>query len=94
MQAMLIVAAIVSTMFVGGSAPMWVGRFENSGKPPAPWRPVKLSSERPTTYRVAYVAGKPAIEAIAPMSNPNMKLFAMPMMMSRISRLCRTRSWK
>lgn len=64
MQAILIVAAIASTILVGSSAPTWVGRFENPGKPPAPWRAVKLSSERPTTYRVAYVAGKPAVEAI------------------------------
>ena len=75
-QAMLIVAAIVSTMLVGSSAPMWVGRFENPGKPPAPWRPVKLSSERPTTYRVAYVAGKPAIEAIV---DSSMSLLARPL---------------
>lgn len=37
--------------------------LRESGKPPAPRQAVKFSGERPTTYRVAYVAGKLAIEA-------------------------------
>ena len=63
MHASSIVAAVVSTV-IGLSATAWVGRFENPGTPPTPWRAVKFSGERPTTYRVAYVAGKPAVEAI------------------------------
>ena len=75
-QATLIVTAIASTMLVGSSAPLWVGRFENPGKPPPPWHSVKYASERPTTYRVAYVAGKPAIEAIV---DGSMSLLARPL---------------
>lgn len=75
MQAKSIVSAIVSAI-IGASAPAWVGRFENPGKPPAPWKAVKFSGERPTTYRVAYVAGKPAIEAIV---DDSMSLLVRPL---------------
>ena len=76
MQVITIVASVVSAMLIGASAPTWVGRFEKPGAPPAPWRPVKLSSERPTTYRVAFVAGKPAVEAIV---DDSMSLLVRPL---------------
>jgi hypothetical protein len=63
MQAGSVVSALVSAI-IGLSATAWVGRFEDLGKPPAPWRTVKYSGERPTIYRVANVAGRPAVEAI------------------------------
>jgi len=75
-QAILMVAAVASAMMVGSSGPFWVGRFENPGKPPAPWHSVKYLNERPTTYRVAYVAGKPAIEAVV---DGSMSLLARPL---------------
>jgi len=76
MQITAIVSAIVPSILIGVSAPTWVGRFEKPGAPPAPWRSVKLSSERPTNYRVAYVAGKPAVEAIV---DDSMSLLARPL---------------
>ena len=75
MKSRSIVSAIVSAV-VGVSAPAWVGRFVNPGEPPAPWQAVKYSGERPTTYRVAYVAGKPAIEAIV---DDSMSLLVRPL---------------
>lgn len=60
---------------VGSSPPIWVGRFLSPGPPPSPWQMVKLSSERPTRYRVAVVAGKVALEASVDRS---MSLMARP----------------
>lgn len=57
------------------AAPTWIGRFTAVGSPPAPWHVVKLSSQRPTAYRVANVAGRPAIEATVDRS---MALLARP----------------
>lgn len=74
MQMRSIVSAIVSAT-MGLSATAWVGRFERPGTPPPPWRAVKYSGERPTIYRVAYVAGKPAVEAIV---DGSMSLLARP----------------
>ena len=51
------------TVAVAASAPTWVGRFSAPGAPPAPWRTVKMTAQRLTTYRVAVVAGRPAVEA-------------------------------
>lgn len=42
---------------------IWVGKFNGSGAPPAPWRVVPLGKTRPTAYRQASVAKEPAIEA-------------------------------
>ena len=58
------VFGIVLVGLLGSSAPVWVGRFSSPGAPPAPWRMVKLTAERPTRYQVAIVAGKVAVEAI------------------------------
>ncbi len=56
-------------------APIWVGRFTSPGPPPAPWHVVKLSGQRPTTYRIAMVGGRSAVEATVDRS---MSLLARP----------------
>ena len=43
--------------------PAWVGRFADPGPVPAPWSMVPLKGEKPTSYRIAAVAGRTAIEA-------------------------------
>jgi len=50
-------------MLLGSASTIWVGQFSKPGAPPAPWHMVKMSSARPTDYRVAVVQGKPAVEA-------------------------------
>jgi hypothetical protein len=60
---------------LAGSSATWVGRFSTPGPPPAPWHMVKLSAQRPTTYRVAVVGGRPAVEASVDRS---MSLLARP----------------
>jgi hypothetical protein len=61
---------------LGGSAgSVWVGQFSKPGAPPAPWRMVKLSSAKPTEYRIAVVQGRPAVEATV---NRSMSLLARP----------------
>jgi hypothetical protein len=56
--------------------PVWVGQFEGSGPPPAPWRVVQLSRKvPPTRYRLATVAGVAAVEA---RSEGSMALLARP----------------
>jgi len=57
------------------TSPEWVGRFTVTGKPPAPWRTVPYQGEKPTSYRVASVEGRMAIEARADRS---MSLMARP----------------
>lgn len=52
------IAALVATTEI-----VWVGHFSTPGAPPAPWRMVSLSGTRPTSYRVAIEAGRPALEA-------------------------------
>jgi len=74
MQVGLFGAAIA--VLITSSAPTWVGRFSSPGPPPAPWRMVKLSSAQPTQYRVAVVAGRPAIEATV---NNSMSLMVRPL---------------
>jgi hypothetical protein len=48
---------------MAASGPLWIGRFAQAGEPPAPWRLVKHVGATPTSYRVARVAGRPAVEA-------------------------------
>ena len=64
-------------MLLAASAqPVWVGRFEGKGPPPAPWRVVQLDREvPPTRYVGAKVNGVAAIEARAERS---MALLARP----------------
>ena len=62
---------------VAGSAPLWVGKFAGSGALPAPWRVVQIDKKtKPTTYRLATVAGVAAVEARA---NASMALLARPL---------------
>lgn len=69
------VSGVVIALVLGVGAPTWVGHFSNPGAPPPPWRMVKMSSERPTSYRVAVVAGRAAIEATV---DNSMSLLARP----------------
>lgn len=56
--------------------PVWVGRFAEAGAPPPPWQVVQINRKvPPTRYRVARVAGVPAVEANAERS---MALLARP----------------
>lgn len=58
------------------AGPVWIGQFDGTGAPPAPWRVVRLSrSVPPTTYRVGVVDGVRAVEARA---NSSMALLARP----------------
>lgn len=54
---------ILLAVALASSSPIWIGKFSTSGAPPAPWRVVRLGKVKPTSYRVAGVAGKPALEA-------------------------------
>jgi len=56
--------------------PIWIGKFEGSGAPPAPWQVVRLNKRvAPTVYRVATIGGVNAIEARA---HKSMALLARP----------------
>ena len=58
------------------AGPVWIGKFDESGTPPAPWRVVRLSkSVPPTLYRVTVVDGVRAVDATA---NSSMALLARP----------------
>ena len=57
------------------SSPTWIGRFNVAGPPPAPWAMVPLKGEKPTSYRVATVDGRMALEARV---NGTMSLMARP----------------
>lgn len=74
MKAILPVAAAAALVAAG--SPVWIGKFAGSGALPAPWRVVQIDKKtRPTTYRLATVAGVAAVEARA---NDSMALFARP----------------
>ena len=66
---------VASAAALASAAPSWVGRFAAPGSPPAPWRMVHYQGEKPTTYRVASVEGRMAIEAHA---DKSMSLMARP----------------
>jgi hypothetical protein len=58
------------------TAPIWIGRFEESAALPRPWALVRLDRKvPPTRYRIARIAGVPAVEAKAERS---MALLARP----------------
>lgn len=70
----LLATALVAALF-GAASPVWVGKF-GVGAIPEPWRIVQIDKKtRPTTYRMAVVAGVPAVEARA---DDSMALFARP----------------
>ncbi|MEO8141223.1 MAG: DUF3047 domain-containing protein [Sphingomicrobium sp.] len=72
----MILNATIAALIVAGS-PVWIGKFTGSGALPAPWRVVQIDKKtKATTYRIATVAGVPAVEARA---NASMALFARPL---------------
>lgn len=71
----LLVVLAAGAALSASAAPSWVGRFTAPGSPPAPWRMVPYQGERPTSYRVASVEGRLAIEARA---DKSMSLMARP----------------
>ena len=73
---MLFLTAAAALLVAAGS-PVWIGKFAGSGALPAPWRVVQIDKRtKPTTYRLATVAGVPAVEARA---NDSMALLARPL---------------
>ena len=44
-------------------SPIWMSSAGGDGRVPAPWRVTKVGGSRPTSYRIASVAGRDAIEA-------------------------------
>ena len=75
MNILLLTAA--TTALVAVTQPLWIGKFSGTGALPAPWRVVQIDKKiKPTTYRMATVAGVAAIEARA---NDSMALFARPL---------------
>lgn len=60
---------------LAAASPSWVGRFSSPGNPPAPWQMVPYRGEKPTSYRVASIEGRMAIEARA---DKSMSLMARP----------------
>lgn len=74
MKAILPLAAAAALVAAG--KPVWIGEFAGSGALPAPWRVVQIDKKtRPTTYRLATVAGVASVEARA---NDSMALLARP----------------
>jgi Protein of unknown function (DUF3047) len=57
------VAGVLVLAAAGAATPVWIGHFTSPGAPPPPWHMVKLTSQRPTSYRVTNVAGRTALEA-------------------------------
>lgn len=76
LNTILLAAAAAVTLAV--PAPVWVGKFGGGGgAAPAPWRVVPLAKKaKPTTYRLATVAGVAAVEARA---DSSMALLARPL---------------
>lgn len=56
-------AVLLAAVLSSSAMPAWVGRFTAPGAPPAPWHMVRYKGEKPTSYRVARVDGRTAIEA-------------------------------
>lgn len=74
---MAVLLGIAATALVSGGAHVWIGKFAGSGAIPAPWRVVQIDRKtKPTTYRLAMVAGVAAVEARA---NESMALLARPL---------------
>lgn len=56
---------------------VWVGKFAGSGAIPAQWQVIPIDKKtKPTTYRLARVAGVDAVEALG---NDSMALLARPL---------------
>ena len=73
---MLLLTAAAAALVAAGS-PAWIGKFPGSGAVPPPWRVVQIDKKtKPTTYRLATVAGVAAVEARA---NDSMALLARPL---------------
>ena len=71
-QFVVVLAAMTA---LAAASPSWVGHFSIPGNLPAPWRMVPYQGEKPTSYRVASVEGRMAIEARA---DKSMSLMARP----------------
>lgn len=69
------VVLVASAAALAAASPAWVGKFTAPGNPPAPWRMIPYQGEKPTTYRIASVEGRIAIEARA---DGSMSLMARP----------------
>ena len=66
-----------AVMLIAAGETVWVGKFAGSGAVPAPWRVVQIDKKiKPTTYRLATIAGVTAVEARA---NASMALLARPL---------------
>ncbi len=77
MKTVLKLAAAV--MLIAAGDTVWIGKFAASGALPAPWRVVQIDKKvKPTTYRLATIAGVAAVEARA---NGSMALLARPLSM-------------
>ena len=63
-------------MLIAAGDAVWIGKFVGSGALPAPWRVVQIDKIKPTTYRLATIAGVTAVEARA---NGSMALLARPL---------------
>jgi len=75
MKPIFIAAASVAVL-AAAAGPVWVGKFGDSGAPPAPWRVVQLDKKvKSTSYRLATVEGVSAVEARA---DNSMALLARP----------------
>ena len=73
---MKILTLATAAAIAAASQPAWIGKFDSAGPLPSPWRVVQIDRKtRPTTYRLAKVAGVAAVEARA---NDSMALFARP----------------
>jgi hypothetical protein len=68
---------MIATMMLAAVSPVWIGRFQAEGPPPAPWRVVRIDPKvAPTRYRASKIDGVVAIEATAASS---MALLARPL---------------
>lgn len=68
--------AAAMILIAAGDA-VWIGKFAGSGAVPAPWRVVQIDKKiKPTSYRLATIAGVTAVEARA---NGSMALLARPL---------------
>lgn len=69
------VVVLAAVAALAAASPSWVGRFTSPGNLPAPWRMVPYQGAKPTSYRIASVGGRMAIEARA---DKSMSLMARP----------------
>ncbi len=68
---------MIAALLIAAASPLWIGRFQADGTPPAPWRIIRIDRKvPPTRYRVARIGGVAAVEATAVRS---MALLARPL---------------